>query len=175
MRKNLSLLDLLDVNRSPWVTVRDVLYDLPKPVHRGSKEIFPNHIQHPGARVYQNHIGSFWDYPAKALKAGTHGTPGGENMLRFSPAKKDVRYFTTREAARLHSFPDTWIFHGTWGACIRQLGNAVPVKLSEIFATEIHKRLNDNSRATVIKEKHEQKKRGRHHSSPTNPASLRRD
>lgn len=126
--------------RLPWRTVRDALYDLPAPVLRGQEPTIPNHVQHPGARVYTSHVGSFWDYPAKALKAGTHGTPGGENMLRFS-SEGDVRYFTTREAARLHTFPEEWRFHGTWGACIKQLGNAVPVDLAKLFAMEVHRRL----------------------------------
>jgi DNA (cytosine-5)-methyltransferase 1 len=125
----------------PWKTVRDALHDLPEPVLRGQKEIIPNHIQHPGARIYPNHIGSYWDYPAKALKAGTHGTPGGENMLRIN-REGSVRYFTTREAARLQTFPDDWHFQGSWGACIKQLGNAVPVDLICLFASKIHSRLS---------------------------------
>lgn len=124
----------------PWVTIRDAIKDLPDPVPRGYQEHFPNHIQHPGARTYRCHIGSFYDYPAKALKAGTHGTPGGENMVRVPPDDA-VRYFTTREAARLQTFPDEWLFQGAWGACIRQLGNAVPVEIAKLFAEEIYKRL----------------------------------
>jgi len=52
-----------------------------------------------------------------------------------------VRYFTVREAARLQTFPDTWQFSGGWGACIKQLGNAVPVELAHLFAREIYNRL----------------------------------
>lgn len=126
--------------RLPWRTVRDVLSDLPAPTARGDKEILPNHIQHPGARSYAGHTGSYDDYPSKALKAGTHGTPGGENTLRVPPGDV-VRYLTTREAARLHTFPDEWYFHGSWGACIKQLGNAVPVEMGRLFAAEIHSRL----------------------------------
>lgn len=121
----------------PWATVRDAISDLPEPVSRGCLEIIPNHVQHPGARVYPGHIGSYHDYPAKALKAGTHGTPGGENMLRENNTDR-VRYFTTREAARLHTFPDEWYFNGeTWGSCITQLGNAVPVQIAKIWGERI--------------------------------------
>ena len=131
----------------PWLTVRDAVSDLPLPVARGSEPLIPNHVQHPGARIYRCHIGSYWDYPAKALKAGTNGTPGGENILRYSHREGDpsVRYFTTREAARLQGFPDSWKFHGTWGACIKQLGNAVPVSIAEQFALEIKSRLQANA------------------------------
>lgn len=141
--------------RLPWITVRDAICDLDEPVARGEEERIPNHIQHPGARIYPPcHTGSSWDYPAKALKAGTHGTPGGENILRVDE-NGAVRYFTTREAARLHTFPDAWHFHGTWGACIKQLGNAVPVELGKRFAQEISKRLKVITQATVNEERHD--------------------
>lgn len=129
--------ELFEPEHMPWKTVRAAISDLPEPVARGEKETIPNHVQHPGARIYDGHIGSFWDYPSKALKAGTHGTPGGENILRVTPDGSMVRYFTTREAARLQTFPDEWQFLGTWGACIKQLGNAVPVELARQFAQEI--------------------------------------
>lgn len=130
----------------PWRTVRDGIFDLPPPVARGETEKKSNHVQHPGARIYQGHSGSFHDYPAKALKAGTHGTPGGENILRINNTDK-VRYFTTREAARLHTFPDEWRFNGeTWGSCITQLGNAVPVDIGRIWGAYIKSQLSESKR-----------------------------
>ena len=79
--------------------------------------------------LYKGHTGSRWDWPAKTLKAGVHGVPGGENMLRADDGS--VRYFTVREAARLQAFPDAYRFSGPWGECMRQLGNAVPVKVGQ--------------------------------------------
>ena len=111
---------------APWVTVRDVISDLPPPV---KKEKISGHWQHPGARAYDNHTGSCLDEPAKALKAGDHGVPGGENMLTDRHGR--VRYFTIREMARLQGFPDDFVFSGTWIAATRQLGNAVPICVGE--------------------------------------------
>lgn len=111
----------------PWMTVRDAITDLPR---FGTVEA--NTIQHrfqPGARQYPGHVGSVFDMPGKTLKAGVHGVPGGENMLIADDGT--VRYFSVREAARLQTFPDDYAFCGTWSEMMRQLGNAVPVKLAQ--------------------------------------------
>jgi len=136
----------------PWKTVRDAITNLPPPVLRGDPEIIPNHVQVPGARVYRCHTGSYYDRPAKALKAGTHGTPGGENMV-ITSQQGDVRYFTTREAARLQTFDDEWCFRGKWGHCIRQLGDAVPVDLAKSFAIMIHSKLQNAEMGCIHDEK----------------------
>ena len=121
-----------------WQTVRDALVGLPSPSRRNSTDI-PNHVYQSGARSYQGHTGSPWDSPSKALKAGYHGVPGGENMLRHTNGT--VRYFTVRESARIQTFPDDYEFHGSWGEAMRQLGNAVPVQLAEIVAASVYSAL----------------------------------
>lgn len=121
----------------PWRTVRDAIGGLPAPVLRGTAPTVADHVQHPGARPYRGHNGGWYDFPAKALKAGAHGTPGGENTV-VDARTGALRYLTTREAARLQTFPETWTFDGPWGAAIKQLGNAVPVDLAARFATAIH-------------------------------------
>ena len=52
-----------------------------------------------------------------------------------------VRYFTVREAARLQTFPDDYALHGPWSEAMRQLGNAVPVRLAEVVATSVRRHL----------------------------------
>ena len=119
---------------SRWITVRDAISDLPDPERRPNSGV-PNHVVNPGARSYPGHTGSPLDEPAKTLKAGDHGVPGGENML----ARPDgsIRYFTVREAARLQTFPDDYVFQGAWSEAMRQLGNAVPVRLAETIARSV--------------------------------------
>lgn len=118
-----------------WQTVRDALQGLPEPLDYIENATFSNHVANPGARSYPGHTGSPLDEPAKTLKAGDHGVPGGENMLRY--ADGHVRYFSVREAARLQGFPDDYRFTGSWGECLRQLGNAVPVRLASAVANSV--------------------------------------
>ncbi len=120
---------------SRWRTIRDAFADLPPPSKSEIRNSIPNHRFIPGARSYEGHAGSEMDEPAKTLKAGDHGVPGGENMMIHCNGK--VRYFTVREKARLQTFPDKYQFKGPWSATTRQLGNAVPVLLSSIVARSI--------------------------------------
>lgn len=122
----------------PWRTVRDALLGLPDPQSRAAAR-FPDHRYQAGAKVYPGHTGSPLDLPAKTLKAGDHGVPGGENML-VNP-DGSVRYFTVREAARIQTFPDGFRFHGSWTETMRQLGNAVPVMLGRIVASSVAEQL----------------------------------
>jgi DNA (cytosine-5)-methyltransferase 1 len=121
----------------PWRTIRDAISDLPEPGLLASK--IENHAINPGARSYGGHTGSPIDEPAKTLKAGDHGVPGGENMLVLPDGK--VRYFTVRESARLQTFPDEYVFQGSWTETMRQLGNAVAVDVGYAVASQIREAL----------------------------------
>lgn len=131
----------------PWRTTRDAIGDLPDPELKPKLAAgVSNHRFQGGARAYPGHTGSPLDEPAKTLKAGVHGVPGGENML----ARPDgsVRYFSVRESARLQTFPDNYVFHGSWSETMRQLGNAVPVKLAEIVARDVRAHFDAEARVT---------------------------
>lgn len=121
-----------------WRTIRDAIADLPS-LHNMGKPKIANHNFQSGARTYPGHTGSLLDEPAKTLKAGAHGVPGGENMVVLPDGS--VRYFTVREAARLQTFPDDYIFQGSWSENMRQLGNAVPVNLAEVVAGSVRAQL----------------------------------
>jgi DNA (cytosine-5)-methyltransferase 1 len=124
----------------PWRTTRDALVGLPDPEKQPEQcSAFLNHRFQPGARSYVGHDGSPIDEPAKALKAGVHGVPGGENTLRKPHG--GVRYFTVRESARLQTFLDDFKFHGSWTETMRQLGNAVPVQLARVVGEDVAQHL----------------------------------
>lgn len=69
--------------------------------------------------------------------------------LTCAPAQKqterchptETRPFTTREYARIQTFPDEWEFVGKKGSIYKQIGNAVPVNLAFNIALEIKKTL----------------------------------
>jgi len=131
-------------SQKPWRTVRDAISDLPQPTReRTADEPGLTHFFIPGARQYAGHSGSPLDEPAKTLKAGVHGVPGGENMVVMPDGT--VRYLTIRESARLQTFPDAFVFPCSWTESMRQIGNAVPVQLAELLARQLVSVLNQRS------------------------------
>lgn len=112
--------------RLPWATLRDAIENVPT---------LNNEARGGEARAYPGHTGSELDKPSKAIKAGVHGVPGGENMIRYPDGS--LRYMTIREAARVQTFPDGYEFCGAWSEGMRQIGNAVPVELARVVAASV--------------------------------------
>lgn len=140
----------------PWRTLRDALYGNPDQPHLpplppppeplAAKLEHPDFLHHygwPGAREYPGHTPNDLDRPAKTIKAGVHGVPGGETVLRLDDGS--LRYMTVREAARVMTFPDNRRLEGPRGEQMRQLGNAVPVRLGEVAASAIAKALRSTA------------------------------
>lgn len=119
-----------------WQTVRDCLVEVPS---LEEDHGIPDHIYKSGARTYPGHTGSFIDEPSKTIKAGGHGVPGGENMIRYEDGT--VRYFTVYEAKLIQSFPKDFQVTGSWGEAMRQIGNAVPVRLAEVLGNTLKNKL----------------------------------
>ena len=126
---------------APWRTVRDAIGDIQHVRIGHTDPSDPNHYLNPGARSYKGHTGSPWDEPAKTLKAGDHGVPGGENTLDLGDGS--ARYFSPREAARIQTFPDDFLITGSWTEQMRQMGNAVPVNLARVVADDVARCLSD--------------------------------
>jgi len=126
----------------PWVTIRDALQGVPDPNENHNIE---DHIFKKGARIYSGHTGSDFDWASKTIKAGAHGVPGGENMIRY--ADGSVRYLSVFEAKRIQTFPDNFVIKGAWGEAMRQIGNAVPVLLAEVIARRLNEILSKESKA----------------------------
>jgi DNA (cytosine-5)-methyltransferase 1 len=136
---------MLEPNSLPWRTVRDALCDVPDPK---SNHKISDHVFRDGARIYPGHTGSILDWPSKTIKAGGHGVPGGENMIRFPDST--VRYLTVFEAKRIQTFPDNFVIKGAWGEAMRQIGNAVPVQLAETIGRELIKVINMHNQRVAV-------------------------
>lgn len=128
------VMDSPRVELEPHQTIRDAISDLPHPRVASQLLRGRHHIYVPGAKIYPGHTGSAWDLPAKTIKAGVNGCPGGENMVADGGR---ARYFTIRELARLQTFPDKYGFLGARSECVRRLGNAVPVKLGHVLIAQL--------------------------------------
>ncbi|MEU3623812.1 DNA cytosine methyltransferase [Amycolatopsis coloradensis] len=159
----------LDNGTKPWRTLRDAIEGIdvegiklpPLPPISWKKldrvDYDPDglryHVGWPGARIYAGHTPNEYDRPAKTVKAGVHGVPGGESVMLTDDREPDPqsptgfrykhRYMTVRETARVMTFPDKWQLAGPRGEQMRQLGNAVPVLLGEVFAKAVASALDD--------------------------------
>jgi len=92
-------------------------------------------------KINSVHSGSYgrlvWDEPAATITT-RFDTPAGGRFIH--PAED--RTLSPREAARIQSFPDDFIFTGSRREISRQIGNAVPPKVS-FFLAQFLKRVLD--------------------------------
>ena len=77
-----------------------------------------------------------WDEPSLTLTC----SPMMKQTDRCHP--DESRPFTTREYARIQSFPDEWEFSGNMNSIYKQIGNAVPVELAKEVGISIMNALN---------------------------------
>jgi len=56
---------------------------------------------------------------------------------------EETRPLTTREYARIQTFPDDWEFEGSQSNVYKQIGNAVPVNLAYAVSRSIVRLFND--------------------------------
>ena len=77
-----------------------------------------------------------WNEPSLTLTT----SPSQKQTERCHPS--ETRPFTTREYARIQSFPDNWKFSGTMNSIYKQIGNAVPVNLAKDVGLSIINSLN---------------------------------
>ncbi|WP_416562979.1 DNA cytosine methyltransferase [Nocardia testacea] len=135
-----------DEGLAPWRTLRDAIRGiedgqepLPEiPSHLLDRQPHfgdPDHVGWPNARIYDGHTPNQLDRPAKTVKAGVHGVPGGESVVQLDDGTH--RYMTVRETARVMTFPDQRTLAGPRGEKMRQLGNAVPVLLGKAFTEAV--------------------------------------
>jgi DNA (cytosine-5)-methyltransferase 1 len=101
--------------------LKDLVKDYPELVHHDPK--------HFGNRYT---VQSF-DRPGKTIVSHLYK----DGNLFIHPDYKQNRTFTVREAARIQSFPDDFVFCGSRTQQYKQVGNAVPPLLSQALAKSL--------------------------------------
>lgn len=100
-------------------------------------------LEHEHARVFDNsYVVQWWNLPSKTILAHIHK----DGFQFIHPDLRQARTFTVREAARIQSFPDDFVFMGSRGEKYKQIGNAVPCLFAEALAKAVFKSLNKISK-----------------------------
>lgn len=156
---------------SQILTLRDAIYDisLVEPVPVLSKlsknhSIIPNHEYMEGgfSSIYmsRNRVRG-WDEPSFTIQAGGRHAPIHPQANKMIWVEKDkwifdvtspkpYRRLSVRECARIQTFPDSFIFkYSKIADGYKMVGNAVPVNLARILASQILKDIQNYKKNNV--------------------------
>jgi len=94
-------------------------------------------IQHLNNYTNRNHIFKDKYYKLKQDEVSKTITSHMKYDCHMYIHPTQARGLSPREAARIQTFPDDYVFRGALNDWYKQIGNAVPVKLAEIIANQL--------------------------------------
>ena len=80
-----------------------------------------------------------WDEPSNLIPAHLYK----DGLRHIHPSSRQARSLTVREAARLQTFPDDYVFIGSQMEQYKIVGNAVPPMMSRVLAESVYQLLFD--------------------------------
>jgi DNA (cytosine-5)-methyltransferase 1 len=151
-----------------WLTLKDAIGDLPEPVRAKDKNkandnlTIPNHEYMNGSfsSIYMSrNRRRTWNEPSFTIQAGGRHAPLHPSSTEMEKVEKDLwrfkggtpvfRRVSVREAARIQTFPDNFIFYyKNIADGYKMIGNAVPVKLAQVIAQKIKTDLSKKPKST---------------------------
>lgn len=96
-------------------------------------------IQHLNKYKNRNHIFKDKYYKLKKDQVSKTITSHMKHDCHMYIHPEQARGLSPREAARIQTFQDDYVFRGALNDWYKQIGNAVPVKLAEVIANELKK------------------------------------
>ena len=85
------------------------------------------------SNVHKYHV-IRWDEPSNLIPAHLYK----DGLRHIHPDSAQLRTITVREAARLQTFDDDYVFYGSTGDAYKMIGNAVPPRFSKCLADAVY-------------------------------------
>ncbi len=122
-----------DLHRYLFVAAYSYVLGRSPLIYQFPKQLLPTHVNALSGKFSDRFRAQHPDFPAKTITS--HLARDGHYFIHPDPAQ--CRSLTVREAARLQTFPDNYLFMGNKTDQYTQVGNAVPPLLARIAAEQI--------------------------------------